>query len=126
LAGHCRDDLRQTLAAVLGRARQRAPTSRGESLISFLPARRRLDLSVDELRSRAVADRIEWVQHLAAELAGFLDDGTHCFLVETLGDAALDQVRQPCSRLERKQNVVYGSPVGHLVFLEPHWSFPGV
>jgi hypothetical protein len=106
--------LRQVLPTPRLRAESRSsrPPRTGRRL---LPARRRDHLAVDELGAGAVADAVERLQHLGAELAGLGDDGTDGVLVHALQHAAGDQPVEPRRGLVRVHDVVHWSLVGHVL-----------
>ncbi len=107
----------QVLAAVFGGARQRAPAGGGELGVGVLPAGGRGDVIARELGRGLVAVTIERVEDLGAELAGFVEDGGQRVVVEAFIDAVCHELRNIGCGLERKQDVVYWSLVGHGISL---------
>ena len=71
--------------------------------------------SLEPVRSPTLSSGIE---HLGAELAGFLDDGADGVLVDAIQNAAGDQPVEPRRGLQRMHDVVHWSLVGH-AFLAP-------
>ena len=116
LAGCRRHQVGQVLAAPFFRRLQAAPAARGELLVGFLPAGRRDHLAVHQLGAGAIAHHAQGIEHLGAELAGFLHDGADGVLVHT-DDAAFDQAIQPRGRLQRLHDVVDRSLIGHAFLL---------
>ncbi len=94
---------------------ERAPTLAFPRIASYV-----IDTHItpEQAVERPVADDVERIQHFGAKLARFFDDRAYRCFVEALRNATLDQVRQSSCRLEREHNVVYGSPVSHLVVPE--------
>jgi hypothetical protein len=66
----------------------------------LLPAGRRDYLAVDQLGAGAVADHAQGIEHLGAELAGFLDHRADGVLVHA-ENAALDEAVEARGRLQR-------------------------
>ena len=123
LAGGGGDHLRQVLPAPFLRSGERAPAAGGELLVGLLPAGRGDDLAVDQLGAGAVAGRAQRLQHLGGELAGLLDDGADGVLVDAAEQPLPDQLIEARRGLERVDNVVYWSLVGH-GSLAPSSPFP--
>ena len=82
--------MRQMLAAPLRGRREPIPAGRGPGAIGLLPARRRGDDAVLELRAAAVADRVERRQHLGGKAARLFE---HC-VDHVIGEVAIEALAQ--------------------------------
>jgi hypothetical protein len=80
---------RQTLAAVLGRARQRRPAGLPEGLVGRARAGRHGHCAILEARADLVAVAVQRRDHLADELAGFFQH-----LAQQVGVGVVGQRRQ--------------------------------
>src|SRR5439155_26832942 len=104
---------RQALAAEIFRAGHRIPAALGPALVGIGPARRSRDLAVVELDAVLVADLVERRQHVARELAGFLQHGRRNVGIEIAVMTGLHGRLQARAMVERQQHVRDRRAVGH-------------
>ena len=106
---------RQALPAMLRVAGEAAPAGLGEGPVGFGHALRGRDAAVHEPAALLVRRAVQRFEHLARELAGFLEHadrelGVHLFVAGKLGHAAIEIEDLP----EQEGDVVNGGGVcGH-------------
>ena len=107
------DQLRQVLAAVIGRRAERIPAACDPGLIGLLETRRRGDDAVAQLDAVAVAAAVDRRDHLAGEAPGFLQDVLHQVERQIAVDAVADRAVEPADVSHQEQHLIDGRTVGH-------------
>ena len=106
-------DLRQPLAAPLGRRSEPVPAALAPAAIGFLPTGRGDDRAILEGRADAIPDAIERCDDLAGHAAGLRQHRIDVVHREVAEKALFENREQPRPKSEREAHVGEGGLIGH-------------